>query len=248
MKAIVPIQRNNARMNKAFAEYLEGKTVAIVGRAYMKGLEQGDFIDSHDVVVRFNRVIPYREDYDGRKEMINKHKFKHYAYEWFNYDIKENSFVPEGWHTRLGRKTNVYYNRLRNGNPEWIKQYLDKFYADGGKFICFGLHGMPHIHYATIDALTDIRYLDWEIIIKTTALVGDSPLEGTWAIVDVLSHNVKNAYITGFPCYCNTEDMNPGLEHGRKPYYGDLKFLASLKDTGRVSFDSNMESLFEKYC
>ena len=249
MKPIIPIKRSNARLNNEFADYLRGKRVAIVGRAGLESIEQGEFIDSHDVVIRFNRVVPYRPDYDGR-EGLNEHGHTHYAYEWFRYDIFKNHFVPEEWWPRLGRKTNVYYHRLRNGNRKWIDEYVKKFHADGGKFICFGLHGMPHIHHTTIDDITDVRYLDWEIIVKTTRLVGVTPLEGTWVICDVLSHDIESAYITGFPCYCNPSDMHSDStdrSYNIKPHPKDLMFLASLLDTGRVTFDNHMMKLFSKF-
>ena len=44
----------------AFAAFVENKSVAIVGRAeYLNTIQQGKFIDSHDIVIRAQSNLPY---------------------------------------------------------------------------------------------------------------------------------------------------------------------------------------------
>jgi len=53
------------------ASYLKDKRVAFVGPApYMKGLKQGELIDSYDIVVRIQHGIPNEEDYGSRTDII----------------------------------------------------------------------------------------------------------------------------------------------------------------------------------
>ncbi len=52
-----------------YADYLKGKTVALVGPAnYLQG--QGEIIDSHDVVVRVNHVYPIPKRYGTRTDVL----------------------------------------------------------------------------------------------------------------------------------------------------------------------------------
>ena len=59
MSPIFPFQPQTPRLNEEFAAYLENKSVAIVGRSGIHELVQGEFIDSHDVVVRVHYMVPY---------------------------------------------------------------------------------------------------------------------------------------------------------------------------------------------
>ena len=61
----------SSNINQELSGYLEGKRVAYVGPApYMKGLGQGELIDSYDVVVRIQHGIPNEEDYGSRTDII----------------------------------------------------------------------------------------------------------------------------------------------------------------------------------
>ena len=52
----------SSNINQELSGYLEGKRVAYVGPApYMKGLGQGELIDSYDVVVRIQHGIPMKK-------------------------------------------------------------------------------------------------------------------------------------------------------------------------------------------
>ena len=83
-------------MNEEFAAYLDGKSVAIVGRANLDDLEQGDKIDSYDVVVRMHHPLPYVPK-DSPYFPV-EHEYKGFN---FNY--------PEHWKKRIGARTDIFY-------------------------------------------------------------------------------------------------------------------------------------------
>lgn len=231
-------------LNHKFAKYLNGKSVAIVGRAgNLHKMEQGELIDSHDIVVRVHRIVPYRMDYYEEEKQRVKNKSEYIDYEWFHrYSIFDHSFVPEDWHARIGRRTNIYYHRLRK-KESVTKEYLRKFEVDGGQFICFNISGKAHYGHVLIGQLADVRYLNIGFYLQIAEQIGDYPLAGTVAIADILRHNVQEAYISGFPCYFDNEVDYVQYRSCRR----DLQFLSDLRDTGRVTFDSHMLKLFDKH-
>jgi len=55
--------RDEVRISKKFNDYLKGKSVVIVGPSpYLQGKGRGEFIDSHDIVIRMNRGWKIPED------------------------------------------------------------------------------------------------------------------------------------------------------------------------------------------
>lgn len=229
-----------------FREYLRGKSVAIVGRAgKLDQMEQGKKIDSHDVVVRVNRTVPYRKGYYDEER--GKGEMGYIDQEWLKrYPIFEHSFVPQDWHSRIGRRTNIYYHRLRMENEETIKEYIRKFELEGGRFICLNVQGQAHWGHRLVDYYADVRYINVGLYVQVAKLVGAYPLSGTVAIADILRHNVTEAYITGFPCMFDL-DIDKEACQALNPFPDDLRWLSGLRGAGRVECDSHMIELFEKY-
>ena len=61
----------SSNVNTELSSYLKDKRVAFVGPApYMKGSNQGELIDSYDVVVRIQHGIPNEQDYGTRTDII----------------------------------------------------------------------------------------------------------------------------------------------------------------------------------
>ena len=245
-------------LEQRFGEYLKGKSVAIVGRAGIWNIEQGEFIDSHDVVVRTHCTVPYHLDFD----YMAHHEFD---------DIPKNDeeFVPKRWHTIVGRKTNILYHRFRHSldhkaeiRAQKILTYYRKFEEAGGKFWCYEDGRIyPSESNANVGTLVEVRYLLPQLSFDLMREHFDLPvgeywafnkmlLSGTRIVDDILSHDVKKLYITGFPCYFEPDQPH---ERGKgkapmEPYPMDLQFLFNLQNAGVATFDSHMKSLFEKYC
>ena len=240
----------NTRLNRTFAYYLEGKSVAIVGRAGIHEMEQGEFIDSHDVVVRVHWVVPYNPSDNFLHGNTTSSP---------NDPVEVGQMVPAEWQSRLGKRVNVFYHRLRQSKPRFWRQFIPIFQAAGGQFLCNDCTGSQHIWQdAMARKYLPVRYVSWEIKDELRLEMEQEPLSGSVCIADILSHNVKSAYLTGFICHFNEDFPHYDLplyagerEKGRKQKarsrLPDLRFLARMNKDERVTVDSNMQFLFDKY-
>ena len=234
---IYTYKNDQADINRRFAEYLEGKTVAIVGRANLHQLEQGEFIDSHDVVVRLRSTQPYMPDI-GHKVTIH-------------------SVVPADYRRLVGSRTDVFYHAIPDENKEGrlkkdAKIAVEQFYENGGKFLCNADCQFVPLRYTLIDQFTPVRYVNDIFKIRLRQKLNARNLvDGVIVIADILSHNIKSAYITGFPCYF--DGMYKGQEEA--PRWHDwsgnciaLRFIHDMTLNERVSADPLMMELFETHC
>lgn len=228
MKPILQFDEHAKRLDEEFAEYLNGKSVAIVGRANLHQMEQGEKIDSYDVVVRVHRVVPQTKDYrDGE----NPAKYdKDPAYE----------FIPQPWQPFVGKRCNIFYHRYRGGG-RFLRLCIEKFEAAGGVMWCHMLFGPPDAKFTELHGRTAIRYVSLEHLYNVAARVGRIPLAGTTIICDILKHNVTKVYITGFPCHFDAERITG------KPSLPDLQFLGRLHGERRIEFDPLMVGLFNQH-
>ena len=48
----------------------------------------------------------------------------------------EPPFVPLALHGDIGKRTNVFYGKIKGGAREWVERVVDAFEADGGAFWC----------------------------------------------------------------------------------------------------------------
>lgn len=242
MKPIYDIELHTPRLNEEFAAYLDGKSVAIVGRSGIHDMEQGKFIDSHDVVVRVHWAVPYLPANEIPADNTKAE---------YNDPAAVSQFVPEDWHSRLGKRVDILYHRLRSNNPFYVSKWLAAFRRSGGKFVCCD-------STAHQDAFPDaypqrympIRYVSWEMKCAIILKINQTPDAGLVCICDVLSHNIKSAYITGFPCLAD-KDIDPNLPHARqnrRPRIEGLQFLCDLGSDARVQYDDRMLELFKKHC
>ena len=228
MKPILEFPEHAKRLDAEFAEYLHGKTVAIVGRANLHQLKQGEKIDSYDVVVRVHRVVPQTKDY---KQGENPSKYdKDPTYE----------FIPQPWQEYVGKRCNIFYHRYRGGK-KFLNLCVDKFQAAGGVMWCHTIFGPPDHKFTEFHEIVPIRYVGLDHVYNVATAVGRIPLAGTTIICDILRLNIKCAYITGFPCHFDPERATG------KPSLPDLQFLAKLADLTRVEFDPLMHNLFREH-
>ena len=234
-------QSNQHNLDRAFSEYLDDKTVAIVGRANLDQ-EQGDLIDSHDIVVRMHSALPYtNEPLTG--------EYSGWAPGETLPDWKWPPFVPEEWQSRIGKRTSIFYHKFRSGNPTWLQTNVQAFRADGGKFFCVAtFENANAIESTNIWEFIPVRYLNTEHFLKTFRAVGSRPMAGTMVITDILRHNVKSMYITGFPCYVR-HDQPQGVSRSGHVTINDLKYLASLarQCPKRIQYDPLMIKQFADF-
>ena len=217
-----------------FAAYLDGKSVAIVGRSNLDDLEQGDKIDSYDVVVRMHHPLPHVPK-DSPYFPVE------HEYEGFNFKY------PEHWKKRIGTRTDIFYlSDLEDNSVALAAKDLDNMKPIG--YVCCE----PDCNMFLASQLAEQRYVRFIThghVSCCTNLLGSVPLKGTSIICDILKHGVERAYITGFPCWIGEDDTiksewepMPGV----KPW-NDFNFLKKLSCHERVEVDPLMQEQFSKF-
>ena len=173
-------------------------------------------------------------------------------YDGLNDPVKVGQMIPDDWVPIIGKRVNILYHRLRRSEPEFWSKFPSIFERSGGQFICNDCTGAQS---KWVDAYPQrfyppIRYVSWELTSELRLEMKAEPLAGSVCIADILTHNIKSAYITGFICMFDREFDNrfalptPGIE----PQLSDLRFLARMNKDNRVTVDSNMQFLFDKHC
>lgn len=248
---IYEFKEQTAELDAQFAEYLEGKTVAIVGRSCLDDIKQGEFIDSHDIVVRLHWVVPYTSD-DDTSSQNNKRSE--------NDPVKAGEFVPRSWHPIIGKRVDVFYHRVEHKNkPEYYNAWLEVFRRSGGKWLCYDGHrGTGHWQTHYMQQYAPVRYVSWSLKGAVVCEIEQKAEAGTIVIADMLRHNIKSAYITGFPCMMDAFITNESpYSFGKKAHtesgsispsgFANLKFVYRLCQDSKVKVDRNMSILFRKH-
>ena len=246
-----------------FAEYLKGKRVAIVGKGVQEDTTDGDFIDSHDVVVRIHWPIPYHGDIlpGHTSEEKPGHKWD------------PPPFVPEKWQPVVGKKTDIFYTTIQNAGSEWCKSIADTFRDEGGTFIC---EWNPVIsaktalgHKAFFDAPRDksgmligrkdqisgyhaVRLLSPSMFYHLYYELKSEPLGGMVVVVDICRHNIESLYLTGMQCFVSDEypdGITPGRQENDVIPYDNFKWLREFvrQHKDRITVDDYMNYVFDKY-
>ena len=219
-------------LDRQFGDYVKGKRIAVVGRSALDNLEQGSFIDSHDVVVRIHEVIPYA----GFTSPM----------EWPEW--KFPPFVPTEWHTRIGRRTNVFYHKVFHASV--MEQLLPAFRHDGGDFLCHEyLENLWYYGCCGVRKVAPCRYLTNDHFLNTMEVVKYPPYSGSLVIADILRHDIESLYFTGFPTFFDrTGELLPDkwIQENRDKNFMNLKWLRSLYESHEaITTDNNMLSLFD---
>lgn len=224
---------------KTLKELIEDKTVAVVGRSqYLADIEQGDFIDSHDVVIRIHNPLPHPQQ--PRDILIND---------------DTDSFVPEDWHNQIGRNTQMFAGDLAYQNHFTTRDIFRHFRKTGGK-LC-----IVHKFYNVVESIRQIDIIQDEFmpvyiasldnfIVLSRQMDYAFPLPGTLLIYEILRCNPKTLYHTGFSCFQDdmrlTAQAEVTLARQHHPIL-DLRFLrgiTTLHDC--ITTDEFMMSLFER--
>ena len=230
-------------IHKRFADYLRGKRIAMVGKGAPKDIIQGDYIDSFDVVVRVHWPIPYHDGILPGVRSEDEPRIK-----W-----DPPPFVPEKWQPVLGKKTHIFYTTIAHADPKWCQSIVKTFEREGGKFICESNPGlMMKPREGRLAWTYEVRQTTHEVFMKMKTQLGSEPFGGTLAIFDICSHEVKEVYLTGFPCFIS--DKTPDGMTNKKPNprtvpLNDFRWIRQLvKDNPeRMKVDSYMQYVFEKY-
>ena len=216
-------------LHRRFANYLKGKSVAILGRGPSLQSCEASVIESYDVVVRTHRPAPVEN--------------------WWPPPLVQ----PE-WQDKVGSRTDILYSSLGNVNEEFIERVVNSFKDEGGLFLC-----RPHPWYTMhrlkdciiMERFMPVRYLDVGLYNELTRALdlgikwGGNPFPGTLVVADILSHNVSRVFIGGMTCYCDKSDM--GIMEGGKKSKCDFNYIRKLWRDNRaiISVDPIMEELFE---
>lgn len=219
---------------------VKNKSVAIIGRSeYLNDMAQGDFIDSHDVVIRAHSNLPYPSE-----------KFV------LNFDAGK-TFVPQDYHRLLGKKTTVF---APANMPYWDMGYCDEIIP---KLIETGCECLIQHKVYNICGASEIAAIDYIIdkfgipIVTTThnqlvrmirALDYTFPMPGTILIDFIASLQPSRLYCTGFGCYQDTDakwlKSEVKMTRDHKSLY-DLRYLRDLANQHSwLVVDSEMSRYF----
>jgi len=218
------------RKREDYKTYLEGKRVCLVGPAFaIKDLSQKDLIDSYDVVVRINKALP----------------------------------VHENLYDSSGTKTNVLYNCL-DTDPEsgghlhigylqeeidWLVCPYPSIQPFSGNIQNFINCNMNRLKFCTFEK---------DYYIKLSSEMGTRPNSGVLAILDLLSCDIEELYITGITFfkggyvkeyrYHNEESVMERMRsHGNHVQEPQILFMKNvLKNNDRVKMDIFLEEIVNK--
>lgn len=153
-----------------FKSFLKGKKVAIVGPApSIIGSEQKELIEGYDVVVRLSKAVP----------------------------------VPEERIKDVGSRTDIYYHCMSQSEVNCGPinyDYLEK----NCKFIASPYPAIPPFDRDIIffnnqnKGRLNLHIVDGELYDKFSKEMNTRPNTGVSAIIDLLSHDILELYVTGF--------------------------------------------------
>ena len=218
---------------KLFYDYVNGKTVALVGPAEsILGTKRGEIIDRFDLVVRLNKSIPLPKDLS--KDIGTRTDILYNSLNISDFP-GENKLSPT-LHKKYGIKFVCSSYPFQGVFKEDIMRYIRKYRFE-----------LP------------FKVMDDERFRKFEMSLGTRPYTGTCAIMDLLSYPIKYLYITGLDFYYSKyysqyREITKGqLKHTRnstihnaKPQLNYLRHIALLDE--RVILDPFLTKLvFEEY-
>ena len=235
---------NTARLESNLTDYLRGKRVAIIGRAQeLRSLKQGDFIDSHDIVVRVNNPVPYALGANREaKYRIKQNK------QWEAEFLASPVFVPAWYHDRLGSKTSIYFLNDRQfasdvfEDDSWCKTICKRLvYAGCNHFIISQPIRLSLLQkHCTVFDITLTHAT--ELYRNTRQFTKTSPNGGTMAISLFSQFDFAQLYISGF----SKQATNKRLSNVNGPATNDFRFIKSLvHNNHRIDTDSPMKCQFK---
>ena len=234
------------------AEYLNNKRVIIVGRSpYLLNdpeyKNQGEFIDSFDVIVRVNSPIPHQ-----RGKTIRSHRI-----------IEKNEpFINTKQQECLGKRTNLFYICHSHTiiNPEYNSYQLESFQRDGGFFICcpwdwMGVYTEPWKDYLkTIKEQISFYKTSYSFYLYTKQRYNINysgkiePYTGELAIADLLRYNIKELRLIGFTCYHLPQEIpyrEDRSESGHNIKVGLIWLQDLIKSDKRITIGTMLKDVLD---
>lgn len=246
--------QDSEKIKKDYATYLNGKRIVIVGPApHMRGWEQGEKIDSYDIVVRVSKGYEIKGGYEI-KDMLEKIKTKYKIDNSLEIDFGSKiDILYQTMFSQWGSGINMPIDKLKN-ELKWVcASFPDKKHKSMIKeFIKYNNNRIPfHI----------VGKKQWEKLAKNMETI---PSVGSSAMFDLLFYDIKELYITGFtfwqvkdkdgffyyPEYFyeikkHLRDDRPKGKHNSKKTF--KHFIRSYKNDKRIKCDKILENLIKKY-
>ena len=222
-------------IDNAFANFVNGKRIAVVGRAeYLSTLKQGDFIDSFDLVFRIRSNVPY-----PGPEIL--------------FPYGDNSFIPDEYQECLGKRVDCFAGRLAYMPPVELKKLYRPLLEFGCEWLMLekiynAIESAQQIDYATNVLGFNFHQSPQEQFDKLSREFDYVfPLPGTLLIHDLLHYDVE-LYVTGFMCY---QDLPSGTKTSTittRPHHPkmDAYYLRALYNAERIQVDSQMKEMFTR--
>ena len=220
---------------------LKGMNIAIVGRSHeliTRPIEnQGQHIDSFDIVVRVNYVLPF------------------FPYRHTNQFNPDDSFIPSPYHNLMGRKTNILYSTLENINAMFTAtEAIEQFRQDGGKAVVCGNETYLQVindkeqsltKCPTLPFILNARHQHWRdkkldpLKSAINPMGKNDPYTGTYAIDYILQHDIKSLTMIGFTCYQNTDKPTHNPKDTSHNALADLKWInKTITEDTRLRFQT----------
>ena len=227
-----------------YNEFVYGKRIVIVGRSeailHSPEIEnQGEYIDSFDLVVRVN----------------NPHVHDMFT-EYHKQTLGDNYIHPD-FHNLLGKRADIMYAYQMS-----IWHEVKRFANNGGKIII----REPYCDFFSKERISDDSNI--KSIVPYTRIshsfyhrfrneVGANPFTGTAAVAHLLTHDIKELRVLGFTCVNLAIDSNPkdykksAHDHkveidGYHKRLKDLEWFKKQVDTdSRLKVGSTLTSIFK---
>lgn len=231
---MIKIPNHMIELEQRFAGYVAGKRIAIVARGESMVKLNGEFIDSHDIVVRVHSP--------GHGNWAPEHN-QHFAWD-------PPPFVPEVSQPFVGKRTHIYYNNWANiKNTEFIDAAIQALKDENCKFLCFqspyNILSDPG-QKIYIHGKFPCRFINMELWSYMHKELGTTPLEGTIALVDILQYNPASVFVGGMECWQSAKFGGVRPDGGGYQPNKDFEFLFNLwKNNDNFTVNPEVEALFK---
>lgn len=228
-------------MNKSkFNSFLKNKTVALVGPAnYLSQFKFGKEINSKDIVVRINRgmeLIKNNEIHLGNRT-----------------DVLYNCMVE---HPDNGGVIDI--NELLKNKVKWICTVPHSSF-DGSKIYPFVHPKANLIKLIKLNLKFNFHICDSKLLKNLNKNISCRANTGFAAIFDLLQHDLKELYITGFSFYldsflkgykkeCNRDEENFSLDCFKSVRHNQQEqwqYLKESKNNRKLNFDPVLSEILE---
>lgn len=218
--------------DKNYYNFLYNKRIALVGpSSNTLNTNQGDLIDSYDLVIRLNKTFEIPEN-------IQKDVGK-------RIDVLYNSMNTSDY-PKQNDLTKQRLDNLRINNCKYISCPYPFIYPFENDILKFLDNNQNKIPYHIIN-LNLYKYL--------VSSINGRPYTGTCAIMDLISFPIKELYITGIDCYINKyyneyrKISNSILDNLRNNHihnnYSQLMFIKKLAYINKkIKLDKFLENFF----